>query len=381
MSQVACFVGIVVVITLAVVLGSTNNATTDCTFTSLLRLPDPPNLSASCQKHDGNTPVVIPMRADDNGIFLVDIGIEDDKNNTQWIKAAVDTGSEALLVAGDDCKGCEEGIHLGTVKQDGPILRKSVIRYGSQQDTVVWRKKQLRIPSYLHTCDPRDKDGAHTDTVQCIVGDCPCAIVEKRTGTSDYNILGLGSQNPNGPPAVLSTLFPKTPRAFQITVHSSEEARLVLHNPTGERCRTPRYKFAAKDQSLGHAHHYLVIGHTPTLFQSGAMGAGNAGFVVSRKKYDVLFDTGSNAISLPADIYDRVQDRNYNKGAMALTFDTLNGDDSMTLRIDYDRRDRFNAQVLRSHGELLIIGITFIAGHTLGFEDDGTRRIMTMDFM
>ena len=134
-----------------------------------------------------------------------------------------------------------------------------------------------------------------------------------------------------------------------------------------------------KGSKFRHAHHYLVIGHTPTLFQSGAMGAGNAGFVVSQKKYDVLFDTGSNAISLPADIYDRVQDRNYNKGVMALTFDTLNGDDSMTLRVDYDRRDRFNAQVLRSHGELLIIGITFIAGHTLGFEDDGTRRIMTMD--
>ena len=91
MSQVACFVGIVVVITLAVVLGSTNNATTDCTSTSLLRLPDPPNLSASCQKHDGNT------RGHSHACrrqwdLLVDIGIEDEKNNTQWIKAAVDTG-------------------------------------------------------------------------------------------------------------------------------------------------------------------------------------------------------------------------------------------------------------------------------------------------
>ena len=185
------------------------------------------------RKHDGESALVIPLRADENGIFLVDIGIEDAHGETQWIKAAVDTGSEALLVAGEGCDGCEEGKHLGVVKQDGEEIRRSTIRYGSQQDTVIWRKKQIRIPAWLHTCDPSDTDGAHTDTVQCVIGDCPCAIV-KPHWNERLQHTGTRITESRGPPAVLSTLFPKTPRAFEIHVHSDEEARLILHRPEEE---------------------------------------------------------------------------------------------------------------------------------------------------
>ena len=379
----AIAVGGAVAIGLAVAVGSSApvSSAQDPTTTSLVRLPRAPGVGETCRRHDGESALVIPLHADDNGIFLVDIGVEDAQGDTQWIKAAVDTGSEALLVAGEGCSGCEEGLHLGTVKQDGEEIRRSTIRYGSQQDTVVWRNKQIRIPAWLHTCDPTDTDGAHTDTVQCIVGDCPCAIVESRTGTSDYNILGLGSQNPHGPPAVLATLFPKTPRAFEIHVHSSEEARLILHRPHGKGCREPRYRFAVKDKSLGHAHHYLVSGSTPTLFQAGPIGGVNTGHIVNNKTFDVLFDTGSNAISLPESIYNAVHDMSYNKGVLELSFRTIDQKETMTLRIDYDRRDRFNAQVLKSHSDMIIVGITFLQGHSIGFEDDGTHRIMTFDYI
>lgn len=382
MSGQACALALggAVVIGIAVAVGGTAGGDTSNT-TSLRRLPRSPNIGDTCRKHDGETALVIPLRADENGIFLVDIGVEDANGETQWIKAAVDTGSEALLVAGEGCTGCEEGKHLGIVKQDGEEIRRSTIRYGSQQDTVVWRKKQIHIPAWLHTCDPSDTDGAHTDTVQCIVGDCPCAIVESRTGTSDYNILGLGSQNPRGPPAVLSTLFPKTPRAFEIHVHSDVEARLIIHRPHGEGCREPRYRFPVRDKSLGHAHHYLVTGSTPTLYQAGPIGGTNTAHVVNNNSYDVLFDTGSNAVSLPPEVYDQVQKMSYNKGVLEMSFKTEDQTDTMVLRIDYNRRDRFNAQVLKSHSNMMIIGITFLKGHSIGYEDDGTQRIMTFDYI
>ena len=270
---------------------------------------------------------------------------------------------------------------MGTVKNDGVLLRRSTIRYGSQQDTVAWRSKMLRIPAWLHTCDPLDSDGAHTETTQCIVGEVPVAVVESRTGTSDYNIFGLGSQNPNGPPATLNALFPEPPRAFQIQVHSDTEARLIIHKPDGVGCRTPKYKFAVKDKSQGHAHHYLVAGEKATLFQRGPMGGSNSGTPVSDNTYDVLFDTGANAISLPDEIYDAVHNTNYAKGVLALTFRTIDQDDEITLRLEYDRRDKFNAQVLKSNSDLLIIGITFLKNHALGFEDDGQTRVMTLDYL
>ena len=109
----AALVGLVV---LTLVLG---NSSAPCpqssTHTQLRRLPAPPETSDSCRKHDGKSALIIPMRADDNGIFIVNIGVQDEEGNTQWIKAAVDTGSEAMLVAGDECTGCEEGIHMGTI--------------------------------------------------------------------------------------------------------------------------------------------------------------------------------------------------------------------------------------------------------------------------
>ncbi|MBD52821.1 MAG: hypothetical protein CL450_05945 [Acidimicrobiaceae bacterium] len=351
--------------------------------TRLLRLPAPPETTDSCRKHDGKSPLIIPMRADDNGIFIVNIGVEDDDGNTQWIKAAVDTGSEAMLVAGDECDGCEEGIHMGTVKNDGVLLQRGTIRYGSQQDTVAWRSKIIRIPAWLHTCDPLDHDGAHTDITQCIVGEVPVAVVESRTGTSDYNILGLGSQSARGPPATLNALFPQPPRAFQIQVHSDTEARLIIHKPDGAAgCRAPKYKFAVKDKNLGHAHHYLVAGKDATLFKTGAIGGSNPGTPISDKTYDVLFDTGANAISLPAEIYDAIHNTNHVKGVLALTFTTMDQNDQVTLRLDYDRRDKFNAQVLKGHSQdMLIIGITFLKNHSLGFEDDGQTRVMTLDYL
>ena len=321
------------------------------------------------------------MKADNNGIFLVDIGVgREDGGDTQWIKAAVDTGSESLLVATDECKGCEEGKHLGTVKNQGELIKRGKIRYGSQQDTVVWRKKTIKIPAWLHTCDPEDHDGAHTDAVQCIVGDCPCALVEKRTGTSDYNILGLGSQSAHGPPATLNALFPDPPRAFQIEVLSLQEAKLIIHRPVGEDCRKPKYQFAVIDKAGGYGHHYLVRGSTPTMFRQAPMGAGNAGTVINNNTYNVLFDTGANAISLPPEIYDALDAAPHKKGTLSLDFTSLK-QEKVTVRLDYNLLDKFNNQILRSPSSaLLIVGITFLKNHILGFVDDGNSRIMTLDF-
>ena len=70
---------------------------------SLRRLPPKPG-RGECQEHDGRSALVLPMHADENSIFLVDIGVEDDDGNVQWVEVAVDTGSESLMIASSDCK-------------------------------------------------------------------------------------------------------------------------------------------------------------------------------------------------------------------------------------------------------------------------------------
>ena len=72
----------------------------------------------------------------------------------------------------------------------------------------------------------------------------------------------------------------------------------------------------------------------------------------------------------------------YSRGVLELAFKTIDHAETMRLRMDYDRRDRFNAQVLKSHlPTMIIIGITFLKGYALGFVDDDTRRVMTLDHL
>ena len=65
---------------------------------SLRRLPPKPG-RGTCQEHDGKSAIVVPMHADENNIFLVDVGVEDAEGKVQWVKVAVDTGSESLMIA------------------------------------------------------------------------------------------------------------------------------------------------------------------------------------------------------------------------------------------------------------------------------------------
>lgn len=344
-----------------------------------LMLPPKPGRGA-CIEHDGKSAIVIPMRADSNNIFLIELGILSESGEVQWIKVAVDTGSESLMVASRECEGCEEGRHLGTIKNDGTVLRRSTVRYGSQQDTVDWVRKKIRVPAWMRTCDPWDKDGALTDAVQCVLGKIEIGVVQSRTGTSDYNILGLGSQTASGPPAVMRSLYPDAKvRAFQIEVHSRTEARLILHKPA-DRCREPQFKFPVRPQHMGHGHHYLVTSKSLSLYKAGPMGGDNPGTVMDGS-FTILFDTGANAMSLPPKIYDQVFSLPTSQGRLSLTLQSVSGHD-VVLDFDFDRSDRQNRQVLRSHSNsMVIIGVTFLVGKAIGYEDHGSYRLLTMDFL
>jgi len=102
--------------------------------------------------------------------------------------------------------------------------------------------------------------------------------------------------------------------------------------------------------------------------------------VINNNTYNVLFDTGANAISLPAEIFDSLKSAAHAKGTFAIDLTSL-AQEKVTVRVDYNMNDRFNNQILKSHSStLLIIGITFLKNHVLGFVDDGTSRIMTLDY-
>ena len=129
-------------------------------------------------------------------------------------------------MAGDTCAECNTS--MKTIRQDkkSRIGLRRTLSYGSQIDTVQWQTAKIMLKGWKLTCDPNDSDAisTHLDNPSsspvCVVGISDVAVTVARSGTSSYNILGLGRQTTNGPPSFLSTMYPDPPRAFAIYLHS-----------------------------------------------------------------------------------------------------------------------------------------------------------------
>ena len=124
--------------------------------------------------------LVIPLVSDENNIFNIELSV-----NGHWVQAAVDTGSEALLIGGEDCSKCRLGSpSQGQVPMPEGKHVTSMMRYGSQQDEVAWDVRPVRLRGWKYTCDEMDDDNALTDQDNpphkpvCIVGDVQVAIVQ-----------------------------------------------------------------------------------------------------------------------------------------------------------------------------------------------------------
>ena len=116
------------------------------------------------------------------------------------------------------------------------------------------------------------------------------------------------------------------------------------------------------------------------LYEEGPIGGDNTGIYIDGD-YTVLFDTGANAMSLPPRIYDKIFSLPTTHGKLSLTLESQSGHD-VVLDFDYNRRNNQNAQVLKSKSNsMMIIGVTFLIGHAIGFEDHGNFRVLTLDFL
>ena len=273
----------------------------------------------NCTPHHEDTPVVVPLVRDGNNIFLLDLNV-----NGAWIKCAVDTGSTELVVSGHDCDRCN--LNQGSVAI--PEGKKDIMAYVSQVDTVVWTKKPVQFLAW--------ELGDHTpDIPVCIGGNVDTAVVAKRTGTSNYNVLGIGPDNDG----FMADLMPDLPRAYSVFIESYDSARLVLYRPT-----------ASLDSTL-HIRKYPMHTSRGILIQS-----------VQGKKVEgitLMFDTGANAMTLPESIYRLLGYAGTMKIGMP---------DGVVYEFPYNKFNAWNAQVHTHASPLMILGVTNMVGYGVGVE-------------
>ena len=272
----------------------------------------------NCTPHNENTPVVVPLVRDGNNIFLIDLNV-----NGAWIKCAVDTGSTELVVSGHDCDRCN--LSHGSVAV--PLGEKDIMAYVSQVDTVVWGKKPIQFLAW--------ELGNHTpDTPVCIGGNVDTAVVTKREGTSNYNVLGIGPANDG----FMADLIPDLPRAYSIFIESESSARMVLYRPTvflDKGLRLRKYPLTNKGIQL-----------------KSIQGRPANGI-------HVMFDTGANAMSLPVSVYDLL---GY-VGTLKLEMP-----DGQVYGFPYNKFNKWNAQVDSYQRPLIVIGVTNMVGYGVGIE-------------
>lgn len=343
----------------------------------------------------GNNWLIIPLESDENDIFLADIFVtSEDDDNGAWIKAAVDTGSEALVIASHNCQafgGCAENVH-GTIAGD-PNKINHTMHYGSQTDKVERKQISVKMLAWLNTCDPEDNDAAltNTDTPKhdpvCIGGTVEAAVVHEREGTSDYNILGLGAQSSRSAiSAFLHSMLPM-PHEFAIHIPSRKHARLVLHK-SDITCQSPKYKFNVHQDERRSHHHILKIkkiqAYREKYDKPGVRLTGTAKNIdmgAGKKRIDrLLLDTGANAMSLPPHIYNALKDVS-RKGTLGITLTDVENR-NVELTFPYNFNDRENQQVLNIDSNKIIIGVTFMVGYAIGVHhSDFNERHMTVDFL
>lgn len=393
MGWVEIFSGAMVVAVLVCVSGSAISKNRPAT--QLLREEDKAPLPGidrgeSCEPYDKQSTIVIPLTADDNNIYNVDVKIKD-----EWISAAVDTGSEALVVAGKDCDRCQRGNTQGVVQMASSGVR-TTMRYGSQNDTVEWDTRPVSLKGWKFTCNSGDDDSALTlsDTPQhkpvCVVGDIRLAVVLDRSGTSNYNVLGMGSRakRNNAPPSFLESIFPTPPRAFGIYIkrlnrgNTFGEGRLVLqkmHVGGGVSCVPPKHLFRIGTNDLLSHQYLLEMLHI-------AVACNDTDHTVENHEYKLLLDTGANAISLPVAVYNKIKSMGCKKGVLKFTLDDIDPDtrlvkkDKAVLRFPYDMNNVENAQILSSHGNKIIVGVTFMEGMGVGVYETDRERYVSVDY-
>ena len=211
------------------------------------------------------------MYYDRNGIFLTDIKVEN-----QPIQVVVDTGSAHLLVSGKDCDTC--------LSNDGKIYPKSapqqtghLVQYGSQQDVVDWHRGKVSL-------------GGHEKP------DIEFAVASHRSGSSNYNILGVGRMQQGTRRCFLEHFCEGTDKqASPVTIE--------LAGPRGRLWLSPDLN--------DHPPVQVLLPMLPPPFYRVQIAAVFVGQTrvpsIMIPLGGLIFDSGSNMLDLPTTLYDFVR--------------------------------------------------------------------------
>ena len=208
----------------------------------------------------------IPLQSDNDGILLATCAVGNVPKE-QTVQCCFDTASSYVVIASKDCGSCKTGAIRLKCGDDNSATEE--LTYGTQSDLIQWCTEDLKvIGSYKNL----------------LVKNSHIALSQKRSGSSNYNILGFGR----------STLDKKS-FVSQASIHSftlNIEDQYVEINPKME-----AGSFHMVSLSNFQPNYYSVLCNQ-VLF--GTKEVGN--------RVQMIFDTGTNMMHLPSAIFQKFKE-------------------------------------------------------------------------
>ena len=147
------------------------------------------SLPQSIKFYSSDKILSLPLFYDKNGVFITDVII-----GSQAMSVVIDTGSSHLVFSSYKCSRCLEDQNSYVKKENMPddtsiVMANDMISYGSQNDYVDWYMDDIKFPtSYNNQMVCSDRSGIYKAKVAF-------GLVTRRTGNSNYSIMGIGYTN------------------------------------------------------------------------------------------------------------------------------------------------------------------------------------------
>ena len=249
----------------------------------------------------------------DSGVFVLPLLL-----GGQLVHAVVDTGSELLVVASTECRGCARSQGRYDPATASPVAAlggsETILRYGTQTDSVEFVSDTLHFIGLPEGSCAAGTAGAPVVEVPRV----RFGLVVERHGESNFNILGLCAP-PSGPSQslpFLTEVMPESQLVFTVRMHP-DKGWLAFGEPRGlQECtgRVPKYV------SLQRTPMETVAGVPFNFYMTPLTGVTVGGTPLRTSPKFLLWDTGSNMCGTSRKVLEEMQELGLKRGGEDLEF-------------------------------------------------------------
>ena len=285
-------------------------------------------------------PFIVRINTDSNGILIAYINYKGTP-----LTVCIDSGSDNLVLANRECSGCD--VKNGSLISPGSLAKtnKDTLYFGTQTDKVQFQPIQIQIPGYsLSNSYGQYPSPANLDK------EIMSAITLKRSGTTNYNIMGIGISNGS------NCFSNQVPYDYFLIAMQEVSGALVMFNEGDD-----VHAFCKENMSYAKVTSNNMYSLTPEMVTV-------CDHVVNG--YDVVIDTGSNMLTLPEDLFSIYNSTKEENKSLQIKLTSSLILDIQRSHMYSDGQSIVDKNRIKNFRKKIIIGSLYLHNMLLSFEEE-----------